>query len=103
MTKQGQKLSPNKHTKSRIPTFKTIEEAAEFWDEHSLADFEDELEEVTDVRFVPHQPKKAITVRLPEDTVVALTREAKTRGIGLSTLVRIWILEHLRGVGPEQC
>jgi len=38
--------------KSRIPTFKTIEEEAEFWDTHSIEEFADELETVTDVKFV---------------------------------------------------
>ena len=42
------------------------------------------------------QPKKALTVRLPQATVEALTRQANEQGIGLSTLVRMWILEHLR-------
>src|SRR5437899_3153261 len=55
--------------KSRIPTFKTIEEAAEFWDTHDSAEFEDEFEDVTNVRFVMARPKKAITVRLPEDSL----------------------------------
>lgn len=91
-----------KRTKSRIPTFKTVEAAAEFWDTHSLADFEDELEEVTDVRFVPHQPKKAITVRLPANTAAALTREARAKGMTPSTLTRAWILEHLGSAHPDE-
>ncbi len=37
---------------SRIPTFSTIEEEAAFWDTHSFEEFADELEEVTDHRFV---------------------------------------------------
>ena len=32
--------------KSRIPEFKTIEEEAEFWDTHDLADYWDELKPV---------------------------------------------------------
>ena len=62
-----QEGSATKRPKSRIPTFKTIEEAAEFWDTHSLADFEDELEEVADVRFVRAEPKPSITVRLEQE------------------------------------
>ena len=30
----------------RIPEFKTLEEMAEFWDNHDLTDFENEMEEV---------------------------------------------------------
>lgn len=84
--------------KSRIPTFRTVEEEAAFWDSHSTTEFEDELEEVADVRFVVTRarPKKAITVRLSEDTVAALTERAREQGVGPSTLIRMWILERLR-------
>ncbi len=91
-----QKKPKTRRAKSRIPTFKTIEEEAEFWDTHDTTEFEDEFEEVTDVRFVKYQPKKVITVRLGEDTLAALTKEAHEKDIGLSTLVRMWILEHLQ-------
>ena len=79
-----------------IPDFKSIEEAAEFWDTHSLADFEDELEEVTDVRFVRPRLKKAITVRWEPETLAALTEQAREKGIGPATLARMWILERLK-------
>lgn len=84
--------------KEPIPEFKSREEAAGFWDTHSLADFQDELEEVTDVRFVVQRagPKKAITVRLGQETLDALTKRAHEQAVGLSTLARRWILEHLR-------
>jgi predicted DNA binding CopG/RHH family protein len=97
MTKreQGQGTA-QRRTKSRIPTFDTVEEEAAFWDTHELTEFEDELEVVTDVKFVKAKPKKAITVRLEPDMLRALTKEARERGIGPSTLARMWILEHLR-------
>jgi predicted DNA binding CopG/RHH family protein len=102
MTEHKQRQSRTKRPKNRIPTFKTIEAAAEFWDTHSLADFKNEIEEVTDIHFVPYQPKKAITLRLPEETAAALAKAAKAKGIGLSALARMWIVERLRGAGPEQ-
>ncbi|HZS86508.1 MAG TPA: CopG family antitoxin [Chloroflexota bacterium] len=91
---EGQRAEP--HSKSRIPTFKTIEEEAAFWDTHDSAEFEDEFEDVTDVRFVRGGPKKGLTVRLEEETIAALTAEARRIGVGASTLARIWILERLR-------
>ena len=36
----------------RMPEFKTLEETAEFWDNHYLTDFENEMEEVKDSIFV---------------------------------------------------
>ena len=96
--KEQEQAQINKKTKSRIPRFKTIEEEAEFWDTHDLSEFEEELEEVKDVQFVVSRgrPKKAITVRVDEETLATLTKEATEQGIGPSTLVRMWILEHLR-------
>ncbi len=81
----------------RIPHFKTIEEEADFWDSHDSAEFEDEFVEVEDVRFVKATPKKALTVRLEEQTLDDLKKIAKEKGIGPSTLARMWILERLRG------
>ena len=92
--------APKRPAESRIPHFRTVAEAAEFWDTHSTTEFEGEFEPVQDVRFVVTrgQPKKAITVRLPEAAVAAVTKEARASGIGPSALVRQWILERLRDV-----
>lgn len=102
-TEREAQPSKTKQTKSRIPTFKTIEEEAEFWDTHSLAEFEDELEEVTDVRFVVTrgEPKKPMTVRLGQTDLARLTKQAQKLGVGPSTLARMWILERLRTQQPD--
>ena len=85
-----------KMTRSRIPTFKTLEEEAAFWDTHSSEEFADELTPVEDVKFVKARSKKALTVRVDEDMFEELSREAREKGIGPSTLARMVILEHLR-------
>jgi len=85
--------------KRRIPTFKTIEEEAAFWDTHSSEEFADELTPVEHVKFVPARSKKALTVRFDEETFEELSREAREKGIGPSTLARMVILEHLRARG----
>ena len=94
--KQYEHQTTRTRTKSRIPTFKTVEEEAAFWDTHDLTEFEDDLEVVTDVTFVKAKPKRALTVRLDEETMNALTKEAHEKGIGPSTLARMVILEHLK-------
>ena len=98
MAQQRRRASGARRPGSRIPTFKSIEEEAEFWDTHSTAEFEDEFEETPDVRFVGvgTRPKRALTVRVDEDTFSPLSKEARDLGIGSSTLVRMWILERLR-------
>jgi hypothetical protein len=85
-----------KSAKSRIPTFKTIEEEAAFWDTHSSEEFADELTPVENVKFVKARSKRALTVRVDEDTFEELNKEAREKGIGPSTLARMLILEHLQ-------
>jgi len=92
----GKEQGRPKVTRSRIPTFKTIEEEAAFWDTHSSEEFADELTHVENVKFVKAHSKKALTVRFDEDMFEELTQEAREKGIGPSTLARMIILEHLR-------
>lgn len=77
---------------AKIPKFKTDKEIAEFWDTHSLADFEDELEIATDVVFVKPE-RQVISLRLDRKIVKALKSLAAKKGIGYSPLLRMWILE----------
>lgn len=83
-------------TKNRIPIFKSIEEEAAFWDTHSSEEFADELTTVENVKFVKAYSKKALTVRFDEDMFEELTKEAREKGIGPSTLARMVIMEHLQ-------
>jgi hypothetical protein len=96
MTRKEQEQPKVSKTKSRIPTFQSIEEEAAFWDSHSSEEFADELLPVENVKFVKAGSKKALTVRFDEDTFEELSREAREKGIGPSTLARMVILEHLR-------
>ncbi len=81
----------------RIPAFQDIEEEAEFWDTHSFADSWDELTPVK-VRFAKNL-SEGITIRLDPQTLQELRSQAKAKGIGPTTLIRMWVLERLR---PEQ-
>ncbi len=54
--------------KSRIPTFKTIEEEAAFWDTHSSEEFADELTPIEDVKFVKARSEKALRGSLHKKT-----------------------------------
>ncbi len=55
MTRKEQEQPKN--TKSRIPTFKSIEEEAAFWDTHSSEEFADELTPVENVKIVKAHPR----------------------------------------------
>ena len=88
-----------KDTKSRIPQFKTIQEEADFWDVHSTTEFEDEwqpMEGPLEVLMYRAAPKKALTVRLEPDLIEMLSDIARTKGVGTSTLARMWIMDQLR-------
>jgi predicted DNA binding CopG/RHH family protein len=80
--------------KEPIPVFRSIEEEAHFWDTHSLADYWDEFKPVR-VRFAKNL-SKWLTIRLDPQTLQALREKAKEKGIGPTTLARMWILERLR-------
>ena len=83
-------------TKSRIPEFKNREEEAKFFEIHSLADYQDEFKTVK-VRFAKNL-SEGLHIRLDPETLMKLRIEAKEKGIGPTTLVRMWVKEHLRGV-----
>jgi predicted DNA binding CopG/RHH family protein len=79
---------------AKIPHFKTDAEAAEFWDSHSLADFDEDLEQVDDLEFKAPQ-KHVISLRLDPEDIQRLKLLARHKGIGHSTLARIWVKEKL--------
>jgi predicted DNA binding CopG/RHH family protein len=81
-------------TKKRIPEFASIEEEAAFWDMHSTADYESEFKPVR-VRFAK-KLSEGLTIRLDPDTIEKVRAEAHERGIGATTLIRMWVLEHVR-------
>jgi predicted HicB family RNase H-like nuclease len=80
--------------KSRIPDFQSREEEAEFWDTHDFTEFLDESQLVK--LPVRRNLSKGLTVRLDQQDRAELERRAAARGIGSSTLVRMWIKEQLR-------
>lgn len=80
--------------KSRIPDFKSYEEEARWWETHSLADYQDEFETVK-VRFAKNL-SEGITIRFDKPTLNKLRDIARDKGLGPTTLARMWILEHLK-------
>jgi hypothetical protein len=84
----------------RIPSFADEQEAAAFWDTHSPLDFPDEFEDA-EVSIARSTRKRGLTVKLDQATIDRLTAIAEGKGIGPSTLARMWILEHLQGLPPE--
>jgi hypothetical protein len=88
--------------KSRIPDFATIEEMAEFWDTHDASEYQDELEPVEFEIAKPLKSTWMLSIRLDKETFDALREIAKPKGLGASTLARMWILEELARVRTNE-
>ncbi len=79
-------------TRKRIPRFKSREEEAEFWDTHSPLEY-GEWEEV---RLKVARPLiHTLAVRMDARTIDRLAAVGRKKGIGPSTLARMWLLERL--------
>ena len=78
---------------TKIPVFASREEEAHWWDNHSVADYLNEFKPVK-VRFAKNL-SQGITIRFHFQTLTKLRSSAKKKGIGPTTLARMWILERL--------
>ncbi|MDQ1317113.1 MAG: hypothetical protein QG588_764 [Candidatus Poribacteria bacterium] len=73
-----------------IPDSMTIEQASEFWDTHSVADYPSHVIQLE------YTPEERITfVAIANDLLIQLEKQAKERGISVETLVNLWIQERL--------
>lgn len=82
-----------KISRTVIPTFNTREEEAKFWETHSISDVSHELKPIK-ARFSKNL-SEGLHIRLNEETLTKLRKQAKNKGIGPTTLVRMWIMEQL--------
>ena len=83
-------MAENEGIREPIPEFETLADIANFWDEHSTADYDELTHEVQfDIQIAPR--KKAIDI-LPElgDMIASFTQ---SRGISMETLVNVWLTE----------
>ena len=78
--------------KSKLPKTDSIQELAEFWDNHDLSDFEEELEEVPEPVFVR---SAGIKVPLESREVKAVEEMAQAKGVSREALIRAWVLQKL--------
>lgn len=83
-----------KEKKSLIPDFGSYEEEAHFWDTHDTTDFEDEMKPVQ-VRFAKNL-SAGINIRFDPKTLAGVRHIAHEKGVGPTTLIRMWVLEQLK-------
>lgn len=80
--------------RGRIPSFASVEEEAAFWDSHDFIDFAAESAPVQIT--VGQELAQRLTLRLDLADRQELARRAKAKGVGPSTLARMWLKERLR-------
>ena len=84
--------------KRRFPDFKKMsyKEEAKWWDTHDLGDYWDELKDV-DLVFDLEKPRnETIVLRLQKKIKTKIERVARSKGLNLSTLARMWLIEKLQ-------
>jgi hypothetical protein len=77
---------------SSISRSRSWEEMAEFWDTHSLADYDDQTYEV-EMRFEPSARRAAVSIE-PE-LMIEISRIAHDRHVSTQTLVNVWLRQQV--------
>lgn len=77
----------------KIPKFKTKEEAAKYWETHSFQDYHKDTKDA-EIVFVK-KPKKTVAIRLDPDDIKSVEKIAERKGLSYTSLLRMWIKEHL--------
>jgi len=92
LIKRKGKLSMKKKI-SKIPKFKSLEEEANFWDTHSFADYWGEFKDVKVIIDLKKPKDDTLIVRLQKGFRNQLERIARSKGLNVSTLARMWLME----------
>jgi predicted DNA binding CopG/RHH family protein len=103
------KRLPN--AKVPLPRFKSDREAAEYFDQHSVAGIWDQLPEAKPAKLSAALAKKIrerharskspISLRLEPDQIAAAKNIAATKSVGYQTQLRMWIAEGIRREGKR--
>jgi hypothetical protein len=84
-----------KSSKKREPIprhFKTITEAADFWDNHDLTDYWDHTREA---KFEVDIQRRVYLTPLEPELAKKLTECAHKQGVSTETLINLWLTEKL--------
>jgi predicted DNA binding CopG/RHH family protein len=97
------KLPP---AKSPLPKFQSNQDAAEYFEGHSVASVWDRLPEAAQVKLAPAlagkirdrhaSAKSPISLRLAPEQIAAAKHIAAAKSVGYQTQLRMWIAEGIR-------
>lgn len=76
----------------KIPDFKSLEEAAEYWDTHSFADY---IEDTEPVEIEVSPTRRRIMVEIDNDILEKLKKVARKKHKGYDKLINSWIREKI--------
>ena len=72
--------------------FESLEEAAEFWDRHDVADYDDLT---TEVYFDVDLQRRTVLTALEPELAKKVAEVAQRQGISTETLINLWLTEKL--------
>lgn len=86
-----------KKKKFKFPDFNKMsyKEEAKWWDSHDLTEFWDELEDVDIVAELDKPRTESLVLRVQKDIKDKLQKVARSKGLNVSTLSRMWLMEKL--------
>lgn len=84
-------MSRKKDSKEALPEAASPEEVTEFFETHSLADYEEEFEEVE----IEVRAKRRRRITLTPEVYEKIEEEARLRGVSPETLANLWLSERL--------
>lgn len=87
-----------KKKKFKWPDFDKMSytEEARWWDKHDFTEFWDELEDVDIVVELEKPRDETIVLRVQKQVKDNLDKFARSLGLNLSTLARMWLMEKLQ-------
>ncbi len=80
----------------KIPKFKNYQEEAQFWDTHDISDYWEQGKSVKIKTSFPLSTR--LELRIDGESAKKLADEARRKGLGPSTLARMWIKERLTNI-----
>lgn len=87
-------MARNEVKRDLIPKhFKSVEEAAEFWDSHDLADYWDLTREA---HFEVDIQQRVFLTALEPTLAKKLTALAHKQGVSTETLINVWLTEKVK-------
>ena len=82
---------------AKIPDFATLEEAIEFWDSHSFADYIDDTEPI-EIEVNLARGRQVISLQLDPERAEKLKAVARRQGKRPAELANEWLTERLEKI-----